>query len=83
MDTYYDYSTAGPQESPRHFTTWTAFLLGAILTFFLVYVGVARPLTLELANLRQHVSSLESVVERVADQSHAAQRNDQHSDVAC
>lgn len=72
MDTYYDYSNATRQESSRQLTTWTAFLLGAIFTFLLVYVGIARPLTLELAGLRQHVKLLESAVQKVAGQSHSA-----------
>ncbi len=66
MDSYYDYSHRNLAESPKPFPSWSTFVLGAVLTFLLVYVGVARPLTIELANLRGQVQSLQSAVDQVA-----------------
>ena len=66
MDAYYDESNLDFSDAPGSLPSWSAFILGGIVTFLLVYIGVARPLANELGSLRRQVSTLEQSVCQVA-----------------
>lgn len=66
MDAYYDESNLDFSEVPRSLPSWSAFVLGGIVSFLLVYIGVARPLAGELGSLRHQVSTLEQSIWEVA-----------------
>jgi len=52
-------------ESPNRFG-WFYFLVGAVVTFLLIYLGLARPAARELALIRRQVSALEQSIWEVA-----------------
>ena len=68
MDAYYEEGNLNQFEVSRSLPPWGSFLVGGIITFLLVYIGVARPLAKELARLRQHVMTMEESVWKVAGQ---------------
>lgn len=74
MDAYYDESNLDFTEVPRSLPSWSAFILGGIVTFLLVYIGVARPLAKELRSLRHQVSALEQSVSHVAGKQGVAEQ---------
>lgn len=74
MDTYYD-SPSRTDEAVSLFPSWSGLGLGVILTFLLIYVGIARPVTQELSQLRQQVSHLQSDLAELTAHSEAAQQS--------
>jgi hypothetical protein len=72
LDAYYDESNLNYDEVPTSLPAWSAFVLGGIITFLLVYVGVARPLARELSSLRSQVSALTNSVDEVTSNAETA-----------
>ena len=51
---------------------WFAFLMGVVVTFLFIYLGVARPAARELALMRRQMSAMEQSVWEVAGQQDSA-----------
>ena len=46
--------------------SWCSFILGGVLTYLLVYIGIARPASVELSLVRRQMSTLEQSVWEIA-----------------
>ncbi len=71
MDTHNDFqmSSTGEsinQEHEARLPAWCSFVLGGIITYLLVYVGIARPASMELSLMRRQLTTLEQSVWEVA-----------------
>ena len=58
-------SRAGSIEMPP----WCMFALGGVITFFFVYIGIARPAAREMEAMRAQIGSMERTVAKIAGQS--------------
>ncbi|HEY6565059.1 MAG TPA: hypothetical protein VIY86_11215 [Pirellulaceae bacterium] len=65
------YSLSGDIESPARtlasdpLPPWCAFLLGGVVTFFLIYVGISRPMRRDLDLLNQQVGGLRATLDQL------------------
>ena len=71
MEDYRDIDSVKPDVRPVRFTgsqlpTWCSLAIGGFITFVLIYLGVARPASLEMARMREQLRSLERSISRVA-----------------
>ena len=58
-----------PSSTGMELPAWFSFAFGGVVTFLLVYIGIARPNALELSQLRSQLAALDQSVSKLAGHS--------------